>query len=134
MWILQGWSLSRRVRYLEERWAYFFAFGSLSSKFVNHLPSNAFLDRLSVRSNMHVWEFSCECSVVRALIPCSEHIIVRRGSYLIDRPSISSWPSMHAQFLWTLTAHHPPQTQAISFVIPRLSYPSGCQYLQSSYG
>ncbi|KAJ7632466.1 etoposide-induced protein 2.4-domain-containing protein [Roridomyces roridus] len=27
VWIARGWSLSRRVRYLEEHWAYFLAFG-----------------------------------------------------------------------------------------------------------
>ena len=28
IWIARGFSLSRRLRHLEERWAYYFAFGS----------------------------------------------------------------------------------------------------------
>ncbi len=31
VWISRGYSLSRRIRYLEERWAYFFSFGQYHS-------------------------------------------------------------------------------------------------------
>lgn len=34
IWIARGLSLSRRVRHLEERWAYYFAFGTYSLMFL----------------------------------------------------------------------------------------------------
>lgn len=30
IWIARGYSLSRRLRHLEERWAYYFAFGAIT--------------------------------------------------------------------------------------------------------
>ncbi|KAJ2965788.1 hypothetical protein NUW54_g14001 [Trametes sanguinea] len=53
IWIARGYSLARRVRHLEERWAYYFAFGRW----------------LALGRDMHVGQQPSERSSIRALLP-----------------------------------------------------------------
>ncbi|KAI6036075.1 etoposide-induced protein 2.4-domain-containing protein [Pisolithus microcarpus] len=53
-WIARGLSLASRVRHLEERWAYYFAFG---------LPSCCYL---------HMGKRTCKCCLIRSFIPCGD--------------------------------------------------------------
>lgn len=51
MWIARGYSLSRRMRHLEERWAYYFAFGAF--------PLYASRQRLTTPQGSHPLPFAC---------------------------------------------------------------------------
>jgi etoposide-induced 2.4 mRNA len=76
IWIARGMSLARRVRYIEERWAYYFAFGTLPFTVAANtaddrsgLPSAALCTWGSGLANAAL--FALMCPAVRATHPTS---------------------------------------------------------------